>query len=295
MRCKSFVTKHIISIGMNDVLIFLLILSQFISGLYSWLVKTAPTNLSTQLLVRMLTITIGAVSMAFISGKTFTPSLPHILSMGTLNVVHVLSSYYAFSQLPTTVSIPLYYIYPIINVLFSTIFLKTTFSLDSLPWLICSFIGTIIIVFQKGALSFSPSGIVSILVAAITESLIYLAYKSKFEPNEFQGLFHLYFGGLIAVLIGRATNLLEPFDYSLETWKKLTLFNMFVGFIAFSLIAYSIPNMSPELFASLAFFGVLSAHIFSSIGNEEETSIPTMIGTTMIIIGAGAVRYLQNA
>ena len=278
---------------MKEVLIFLLILSQLLTGVYSWLVKTVPTNLSTQLLVRMLTFTGAAFSMAHISGKSFAPSLSHLLSMGSLNALHIFSSFYAYSQLPTTVSVPLFYIYPLINVLLSTLILKTPFQLNTLPWLLCSFIGTILIVFQKGALSFSPSGIVSILVAAIAESLIYIVYKSKFEPNEFQGLFHLYCGGLIAVLLARTTNFIEPFDFKPEIWQKLTLVNTLVGFIAFSLIAYSIPFMSPELFASLAFFGVISAYIFGEIGKEDRPSIPTILGSIMILIGAAAVRYLK--
>ena len=171
---------------MKEVLIFLLILSQLLTGVYSWLVKTVPTNLSTQLLVRMLTFTGAAFSMAHISGKSFAPSLSHLLSMGSLNALHIFSSFYAYSQLPTTVSVPLFYIYPLINVLLSTLILKTPFQLNTLPWLLCSFIGTILIVFQKGAVSFSPSGIVSILVAAIAESLIYIVYKSKFEPNIYE-------------------------------------------------------------------------------------------------------------
>jgi len=278
---------------MNEIFIFLVILSQLLSGTYSWLVKTVPTNLSTQILVRMLTFTGAAFSMAFISGKSFNPSLTHLLLMGTLNIIHIFSSFYAYSQLPTTVSIPLFYVYPLINILLSTLFLKTPFQINTLPWLLCSIIGTIFIVFQKGILSFSPSGIASILVAAITESLTYMVYKSNFEPNEFQGLFHLYCGGLIAVLIARATNLIEPFDYKPEIWQKLTLFNTFVGFIAFSLIAYSIPFMPPELFASLAFFGVISAYIFGEIGKEVRPSIPTVLGTILILIGAAAVRYLK--
>ena len=278
---------------MQEVIIFLLIISQLLTGVYSWLVKSVPTNLSTQLLVRMSTFSGAALLMAFISGKSFSPSLAHLLSMGTLNAVHILSSFYAYSQLPTTVSIPLFYIYPLINVFLSTIFLKTSFSINTLPWLLCSFIGTVLIVFQNGKISFSPSGIAAILLAAFTESLTYLVYKSKFEPNEFQGLFHLYFGGLIAVLLGRATNILEPFDFKPDILEKLTLVNTLVGFIAFSIIAYSIQNLSPELFASLAFFGVISAHIFSEIGNEKRASTPTIIGTIMILIGAAAVRYLK--
>ena len=251
---------------MKSIFIFLIIASQLLLGLYSWLIKTIPTNLSTQMLVRMITYTVSAIAMGSLTGHTLVPSLTHLITMGSLNTVHILSSYYAFSQLPTTVSLPLFYLYPLINVFLSTVFLKNPFTFSTLPWLLFSFVGAVLIVFQKGTISFSPSGIMAILVSALTESLIYTVFKSKYEATQFQGLFHLYCGGLIAVLIGRATNLLEPFEFKQEVWKPLVLFNTLVGFIAFSVVTYSIPYMPSELFASLAFFGVLSAYIFGELG-----------------------------
>jgi len=278
---------------MNNIFIVLIITSELFLGLYSWLIKTVPTNLSTQMLVRMITYTFSIITTAALTGYTLVPSLSHLITMGSLNTLHILSSYYAYSQLPTTVSLPLFYLYPLINVFLTTIFLKNPFTLSTLPWLLCSFIGTLLIVFQKGTLSFSPSGIISILISALTESLIYIVFKSKYEINHIQGIFHLYFGGLIAVLLANATNLLEPFDFKPEVWKPLVLFNILVGFIAFSALTYSIPYMPSELFASLAFFGVLSGYIFSELGKEKRASTPTIIGSLMIVIGAVAVRYLK--
>ena len=280
---------------MNNIFIVLIIVSHLLRGLYSWLVKTIPTTLSTQLLVRMLTFTLSAIMLGFSVGKNIiSPSLTHLITMGALNTVHILSSYYAYSQLPTTVSLPLFYLYPFINVFLSSIFLQNQITLSTIPWLLFSFIGAILIVFQEGKISFSLKGIISILIAAFTESLIYIAFKSKYEPNESQGLFNLYFGGLIAILIARATNLIEPFDFNLEVWKPLLLFNFLVGFIALGIVIYSISKMSPELFASLAFFGVLSAYIFGELGKEPKPSIPTILGSSMIAIGAAAVNYIKQ-
>jgi len=280
---------------MNNIFVILIIVSHLLRGLYSWLIKTVPTTLSTQILVRMLTYTISALILGFSVGKNIiSPSLSHLIIMGTLNTIHILSSYYTYSELPTTVSLPLFYLYPFMNVFLSSIFLNNSITLSTIPWLLFSFIGAILIVFQKGEISFSSKGIISILIAAFTESLIYIAFKSNYESSIFQGIFNLYFGGLIAILIARATNFIEPFDFKPEIWKSLLTFNFFVGFIALSVIIYSISKMSSELFASLAFFGVLSAYIFGELGKEPRPSIPTILGSSMIAIGAVAVNYIKQ-
>jgi drug/metabolite transporter (DMT)-like permease len=122
---------------------------------------------------------------------------------------------------------------------------------------------------------------------------MYIVFKSKFESDNFQGLFHLYFGGLIAILLGRATNLIEPFDFNPTIWSPLIIFNLLVGFISISTLVYTINKMPSELFAALAFVGVLSGFIFSIIGKEAKPSVPTLIGSAFIVISAMAVRYLK--
>lgn len=278
---------------MDNIFIFLTILSQFLLGMYSWLVKTVPTNLSTQILARMSTYSLLAIVLGLASGHLPTTSLTHLITMGSLNAVHILSSYFAFQQLPTTVSLPIFYLYPFINVFFSSFFLNNPFNYATIPWLLLSFFGAILIVFQTGNISFSIPGLISIIIAAISESIIYLVFKSKYEPTEFQGIFHLYFGGLIATLIGRATNLIEPFDFKLETWKPLLIFNMLIGFIAFSVLTYSIPHMPTELYAALAFFGVISAFVFGELGKEKKPSVYTYLGAFMIVVSTFAIRYLK--
>jgi len=262
-------------------------------GIYSWLIKTVPTNISTHMLVRMLTYSSAALIFGLSSGHLTSLSFFHLITLGLLNAIHIFSSYFAYQQLPTTVSIPLFYLYPFINVLFSSLILKNTFNFATIPWLILSFIGTILIIFQSGNISFSIPGLISILIATITESIIYIVFKSKYEPTAFQGIFHLYFGGLIAILVARATNLIEPFDLKLETWKPLLFFNLLVGFIAFSILTYSIPNLPTELFAALAFFGVISAFVFGELGKEKTPSIYTYIGASLIVISASVIRYLK--
>jgi drug/metabolite transporter (DMT)-like permease len=215
--------------------------------------------------------------------------------MGILNSIHVASSYYAFKELPSAISLSLFYTYPFFNILFSKLFLHDKITAAALPWLALSFVGSLFIIFPAETLTTSTNwkGYLSILISAITESLIYIAFRSGYEPTEFQGVLHLYGGGLLATLLARATNTIEPFDFKWSTWKPLLLFNLIIGFIGYSNLIGTIPKNPVEVFASLAFFGVLSGFVFGEVGGEARPGLSTVVGATAITAAAVAVRLLK--
>jgi drug/metabolite transporter (DMT)-like permease len=281
---------------MRDLFIGLAIVSEFILGLYSLLIKSVPTNLSTQVLARMLTYMVAATVLGSSMSRLPSLSAQHLVTMGLLNSVHVASSYYAFKELPSAVSLSLFYIYPFFNILFSKLFLDEKITTAALPWLAMSFVGMLFIIFpvqtdEKPVTNWLPY--LSIIVSALTESLIYIAFRSGYEPTEFQGVLHLYGGGLLATLLARAANIIEPFDFKWSTWKPLLLFNLVIGFIGYSTLFTSIPQIPVEVFASLAFFGVLSGFVFGEVGGEARPGPTTFIGAAAIIVAAVAVRLLK--
>ena len=280
---------------MNDLFILLAIVSEFILGLYSLLIKSVDTNLPTQILARMLTYTVAALALGSATARLPSLSLNHLATMGILNSIHVASSYYAFKELPSAISLSLFYTYPFFNILFSKLFLHDTITAAALPWLALSFVGSLFIIFPAETLTTSTNwkGYLSILISAITESLIYIAFRSGYEPTEFQGVLHLYGGGLLATLLARATNTIEPFDFKWSTWKPLLLFNLIIGFIGYSTLFGTIPKIPVEVFASLAFFGVLSGFVFGEVGGEARPGLSTVVGATAITAAAVAVRLLK--
>jgi len=280
---------------MNDLFILLAIVSEFILGLYSLLIKSVDTNLPTQILARMLTYTVAAIVLGSATARLPSLSVTHLTTMGVLNSIHVASSYYAFKELPSAISLSLFYTYPFFNILFSKLFLHDKITTTALPWLALSFVGSLFIIFPTGAPTTSSNwkGYLAILISAITESLIYIAFRSGYEPTEFQGVLHLYGGGLLATLLARATNAIEPFDFKWTTWKPLLLFNLIIGFIGYSTLFGTIPKIPVEVFASLAFFGVLSGFVFGEVGGEARPGIATVIGATAITAAAAAVRLLK--
>ena len=280
---------------MNDLFIVLAIVSEFILGLYSLLIKSVDTNLPTQILARMLTYSVAAFVLGSATTRLPSLSFTHLATMGVLNSVHVASSYYAFKELPSAISLSLFYTYPFFNILFSKLFLRDKITAAALPWLALSFVGSLFLIFPAGAEIGSTNwkGYLSIMISAITESLIYIAFRSGYEPTEFQGVLHLYGGGLLATLLGRATNIIEPFDFKWSTWKPLLLFNLIIGFIGYSTLFGTIPKIPVEVFASLAFFGVLSGFVFGEMGGEARPGLTTFVGAGAITAAAAAVRLLK--
>ena len=192
------------------------------------------------------------------------------------------------------VSIPLLYIYPFINIFLSSALLNSTVHLWSIPWLVLSFIGVLTIILHKGKLSHNIWAIGAILVAAITESLIYISFKSGYHQSQFNGLFHLYAGSLIAVIAAAGTNLIAPFDFTASLWMPLTFFIACIGFVGIVVETYAIPLLSVELFSALAFFAVISAYIFTHLASESTPTLKTILGSVLIITGAVAVRYISE-
>ena len=273
--------------------------AEFILGYYSQLVKVVPVNLHTHVLARMACYFFASLLFGSLTNRLSFPSPSHLLTMGTLNITHIYSSYYAFQRLPSATSLSLFFTYPFFNLLFASFLLGEKLNVQTLPWLALSFVGALFVMFPVANEAnhnkkIDLTGLSSIILSAITESLIYISFRSKYEKSEFQGVFDLYGGGLIGILLARFLNIIEPFNFSINTAVPLVLFNTFVGFIATSTIFNSIAKLSVEVFASLAFFGVLSGFVFGELGGDVRPTIPTYIGATAITTAAIVIRLMKK-
>jgi drug/metabolite transporter (DMT)-like permease len=268
----------------------LLVGAEFALGAYTILIKLVKTNLETQTLARMATYTVGAAVFGLLTGRLGTPSLTHLLTMGTLNTVHIASSYYAFKELPSATALSLFYTYPFFNILFSRLFLNEKINYGVLPWLALSFIGALLVIAPTAQTAVSPSGLLSIAISAITESLIYIAFRSKYEVSELAGILHLYGGGLIATVLASQAKLIGPFEFNWSVWKPLLLFNGLIGFVCYAIVFGLITKIPVEVFASFAFVGILSGFVFGEFAAEKRPTGRTVAGAILIALSTYTVR-----
>jgi drug/metabolite transporter (DMT)-like permease len=268
------------------------IASEAALSLYPILIKTVPTNLTTQLLSRFLVysglayffanetdvlLTWGTVSGAFRSSI-----------LGILTLLHVGTSYYAFQQLPAGVSMSLFYTYPIWNLIGAAIGFGESFTLVQVLLVTLGFVGAVLVAYgnketdpQKQKDPFNWKGILAALLAALTESAIYFAVKTAERPSPFYAILELYPMAFVLMLLFTWFTK-SSVDVRPQVWARMLSFNTLVGFIGYCLRFYAIPRVPTIVFSLLSFVGVLSSFGFGYLFLNETPSSITLLGGGII-------------
>ena len=277
---------------------FLVILSEVTLSLYPTLIKVVDASVVLQTGVRMFVYAI----LAFVCGAaTQTPmTFAQFLTMespltGLLNLAHVGSSYVAFEALAGGNAMSLFYIYPFLNILGATTLLGESFPMTSIPWVLLAFFGAVLVA-QPSPSNWSMLGVAAALLAAATETGIYLWFKWRPNAKEndttepWTKMFQMYgSSGLIyvALAVGMLLlNVVKPglFMANGTSFASMILFNSIIGFTGYALRFYLIPNVSTIVFSALSFFGVLSAYLFGWLISNEAPTLIQGFGAAAIII-----------
>lgn len=270
--------------------------SEIVLALYPLLIKLVPTNLWTQLLARFLVYSVLAGFFADwtnIRETWFTVSgASTSLFFGSLTLLHVSLSYFAFSRLPSGEAMSLFYTYPIWNLLGASLLFGETFSLGQIALVFISLVG-VYFVTKKDETDKNPldwKGILAGLGAALTESLMYFVVRTK-SPNPFYSILQLYPGGLVPLVAGIFMQK-APISVEGSVWLPLVLFNAFVGFLGYSLRFYTVPKVKTIVFSLLSFFGVLASFGWGYLFNEEIASPTALVGALLIAGAGGASKFV---
>ena len=274
------------------------ITSEITLSLYPILIKNIPTNFHTQLLSRFLVFSVGA--LIFYTGQKI--DISKSLLYGILTIFHVVVSYAAFSNLSAGTAMSLFYTYPIMNVIAGILFLGEEISIYAISFLLLGFIGTIILSQQipneevKGENLFKlPQNLAisAALLAAISETLMFLVIRNTKTSNPIDSMLYLYPGAFLifgAYLL--ITKQIQTIDTNLVNWKNMALFNLIIGFAGYCLRFYSINNVSTIVFSLLSFIGVISSYAFGKYFVNEEASLKTYIGSFLIASASSGVTFL---
>jgi drug/metabolite transporter (DMT)-like permease len=279
---------------------FLLLASEVILSAYPLLIKLTDTSLTFQVGLRMITFTALAFFVAKITNTPF--DIPTILSKetlatGALNLAHVGTSYTAFDELTAGNAMALFYTYPIMNILGASIAFGESVELTKLPWIALA-MGGAIALSQPTAKNWTLLGVLSALMAAATETGIYLWFRSKGDDPEndspWTKMGQMYGGSFVLwtaiIVLGLLLGFYKTSLFNIST-KGLTgvlLFNSIVGFLGYALRFYIIPKVSTVAFSALSFFGVISAYGLGWLFMGE-TATATQIAGAAAIITANAV------
>lgn len=258
------------------------------------LIKLVDASVFFQTGLRMIIFTVLGVIAASATGAPIAANTlfsAETIATGIMNLLHVLTSYTAFDTLAAGNAMALFYTYPIWNILGAAYAFKESVPLTSLPWIALGFIGALLLA-QPSARNWTMIGVISALVAALTETGIYLWFRTHKDGESDQpwtkmiqmyGSSGMLWG--IAAVVGAALGLLAAGVWRISPagLAGIVGFNSLVGFLGYALRFYLIPKVSTVTFSALSFFGILSAYLLGWIFIGEKPTTVQAAGAAAIV------------
>ena len=280
----------------------LLIAAEAAMALYPILIKSVPTNLTTQVMARVLTYTIVAfiIAPSALINKTWgtTEGAATSMGLGLLILFHIFSSYVAFTELPAGAALSIFYTYPIWNMVTASLLHGESISFIHFLLVLVAFAGVILIARshakeESEAKDYDLKGIAAGLGAALSETTIYFAVKRWGIESSYNSLIELYPGAFLLLagflLLNQEGALF--LDKNPEIWKPLVLFNLLVGVVGFFCWSYAILRVTTTTFSLLSFFGVVSGFLWGWLFLKEVPSFESIAGAGLIV-GAAGLSYV---
>ena len=215
--------------------------------------------------------------------------------LGIITIVHVLSSYRGYELLKGGVANSIFYIYPIFILFFTHYEIKWQY-LILLFGLYLLGKGNIqnelkekfnnkekIFLNDQIIENYPYEGVLSMIIASITEAMIYFYILKIKTNNHWNHIFISYFIGLILIVLFYYKNIKD-----IEINKNIavtTLFYIFILLIGYYLRFYAMNHLSTNYYAILSYVGILLTYFNSWLFLKEEVNIMNISGTFCIIFG----------
>jgi len=254
--------------------------SESLLSLYPVFVKHIGLPLSIQTWSRCFSYAI--LSVFFIDYSyvfnAMTSSSGILLSL--ITIIHIYVSYRGFELLESGVAYSLFYLYPIMILLMSHKKINPTILL-AIP-------GVFLLVsneqFNLLNIINSPEGVIMILLAALTEAIIYYLVRDIKTTNHWNHIFISYFVGAVLLSVYffkkiAITSFQGPLSISLGI-------NTIIGLFGYLLRFYAISKLETSLYAILSYFGIFMATVYGVLINGEQIELKKIIGSLLIIVSS---------
>jgi len=200
--------------------------------------------------------------------------------LSLITIVHIYVSYRGFELLESGVAYSIFYLYPILILLMSNKQLN--------PIILLAIPGVYLLVsndqFNLVNIIDSPEGFIMMLLAAITEAIMYYLVRDIKTTNHWNHIFISYFIGAIILSLyffkNISTTILKgPLSISLGI-------NTIIGLFGYLLRFYSISKLETTLYAALSYFGILMATVYGILINGEQIQLKKIIGSLLIMVSS---------
>jgi drug/metabolite transporter (DMT)-like permease len=282
------------------------VVAQSMTSLYPIVVKRVDTNLLTQTAVRFVLFPILALVLggtgAFASVTNTWGKLGSVLIFGLLNLTHVFSSYVAFDELQAGIAMSIFYTYPLWNMIGARLFFGEALQTWTLPLFALALYGTYIVAsaapeaqaYKHAAdkQRSSTRGIIAALIAALTETGLYLAVRGSETANPFANMTMLYLGGaaILTACLPAFAAAGQTLDMRLSSLLPTAGFNTLIGFTGMTLMFFTARHLPAYMYSILAFVGVATAYGWGVLFADEQPN-KKAVGGAGLVLGAVGLLY----
>ena len=281
---------------------------------YPMMIKLIHIPMETQMWTRFFTY--GLISSLFVDWDFIYNSILTYdgISLVLVSLLHVYTSYRGFELLESGVSYSMFYIYPILILLFSGGKYSPIFYL----WCLIALIGVYLLSSsttekdkrqkkqnkQKEGLEIVASqttttewthllGIIMIGLAAITEAWIYFIVRNIKTNNNWNHVFLSYFMGGVLLTIYQGTIYFTQHQIGLPTTDNTTMkplvlaslaLNAMIGLFGYLLRFYATSRLSPQIYAPLSYVGVVMAYVYGIFLDQDVLNWKKVVGTLCILV-----------
>ena len=282
---------------MDTIPIYSKLVSESLLSLYPVFVKKISLPIDLQLFTRLIAYVV--ISLFFINLSWIIPNIFTIPSivLAIVNIIHIYTSYEGFANLDSGVAFSIFNIYPLLILLLSGVSWRFEYfyAIGGLALFVYSSYLNEIKNKNNQILTNFVYGFGMMLIAALTEALIYFVVKNLKTDNNWNQLFVAYFFGAIlsSIWIVRKYIFSDKEDFTTNTnieksnnWGLVGLaiiINGIIGALGYWLRFYSIYRLDPALYSMLSFFGIIMAYFYGVIINSELIDWYKILGTGLII------------
>ncbi len=266
------------------------IMSESMLSLYPVFVKKINLPIDLQLWARLITYVL--ISLFFISYSCVSKNILTIecIGLALINLFHIYTSYEGFLNLDSGVSFSIFNVYPLLILLFSGVLWKPAYAIAILG-LVAFVIGHYIDLNRSKILIKQVNkkfyfGIIMIILAAITEAMIYFMVINIQTDNNWNHVFISYFLGSIVMTWYIFSSGTKTTSQSIN-WYVVgiaLLINGIIGSLGYYLRFYSSTRLKSSIYALMSYFGIIMAYVYGYIFSGESITIYKVVGTILIIL-----------
>ena len=281
------------------------LLSESLLSLHPTMIKYIKLDLLTKLWDRttiFILISLFFINWDFILNNLFTYN---VLLLTIIIIAHLYFTHRGFLLLESGVGYTLYYTYPIMIILLSG--MKLDYKIILLMILVVT---GIVLLYEKFNIipedekkineenkkninetiieNYKYEGIISIILCAFTEALLYFVVKRIKTDNNWNHLFLSYFFSTLILTFYIIYQYIKGYitidNKYIENFEKISLFNIIIATLGHYLKYYAIYNLSPLFYSILSYFGIITAFIYGIIINNDKLNIRKIFGALFIIL-----------